>query len=122
MEILKKNSTCRYESYRYISISKEVTSIYKFKLGKTQKALTRSNGFTQNKTHFEGNKIISVQEGKRKIYSVREFSSTHMIMTMACNGITTKRIYRAIGHDDSIFDVKRCCVIVNRSDKNNLMY
>lgn len=100
-----------------------MTSVYRFKVGKTSRAYTRSNGLTKNKTHFESNKIISVQKGRKEIQSVREFFPTHMIMTMTCDGLIARRRYRATGYDDSMFDEKRCCVRVdNDSLRNNLMY
>lgn len=122
-EILKKNPKCFCVTYRFISKSKNMTSIFQFKLGKTMRAYTYSNSFTKNKVFFNENKIISVQKGQKEIHSTREYFPTHMIMTIECNGRTAKRFYRAVGHDDSMFDEKRCCVNVDdQSNKNNLVY
>lgn len=121
-EILKQDIGGCCIIYRFTSISKKANSMYRFKLDSTDWAYTFSNGFTKNKVRFEGNKVICTQKGKKEIEAVREFFTTHMIMTITCDGVTAKRFYTSAGQDDPCVYYPRCCVrLDNGYGKNNLI-
>lgn len=65
-----------------------------FRHGKTFREYVFGNGFCRSVITIEGNKMIHIQRGKRKIVIEREFEDEEMTMTISVGEIVARKYYR----------------------------
>jgi hypothetical protein len=88
----KRIQSCCYEQYELIEINADKTA---FIPGHEPciKSFSFVNGWQSKRFFFEGNKLVKVQQGKKKITTIWEFADEALVMTMKVDDVVAKKFY-----------------------------
>jgi hypothetical protein len=57
------------------------------------KSFSFPNGWQSKRFFFEGNKLVKVQQGKKKIVTIWEFADDVLVMTVKVDDVVAKKFY-----------------------------
>jgi hypothetical protein len=102
---LLKRFNCFCDEYEFIEMG---TSKTVFWAGHTHcfPEYSFANGWQSKRFFFDGNKMVKVQEGNKRIVTVWEFSEDTLVMTVQVDNVVARKYY-ARTHD-SISGVYSC--------------
>ena len=89
---LLQRSNCFCNEYEYIEMFSSKYVIYDGCEGFWPQ-YGCANGWQSKKWHFEGNKMIKTQDGRRKIVTVWEFDDNQVVQTFSVDNIVARKFY-----------------------------
>ncbi|KAG5681927.1 hypothetical protein PVAND_011330 [Polypedilum vanderplanki] len=109
--VVLKNGCCG--QYEFITKSKFTTSMCSVRPGRKFCGFSLNNGINYNEIRFKENCLICIQKGRKEIKTIREFYKDCMILTITCDNVEAKKIYKAVGTNKSLLEFNLRCVREN---------
>lgn len=89
-------SLCLNETCCGYRLSSFVGTVTEFKPGKSYYQYCLGNGFCKSKVTIEGNKLLQIQEGKKKIVTVMDFDNDLLTVTIVSDHVIATRFFESI--------------------------